>query len=145
MTAQEMVQLFIPATADRKEAEISGEPYSVPHGGIAVGIRICRRRSFNFECYQFYGTQETLSCAVEILQDHNVDFDPAGEYIAALCRDMPGKRLNELLTAKVFPYEDLCVARLARIKKMNPKLDVYASHVFMNSEARFTFGRYGVR
>ena len=145
MTAQEMVQIFIPALADRKNAKLSGEPYAVPHGGVAVNVLISRRRTFTFECYQFYGTEETLSCAPEILQDHNMDFDLDGEYIATLCRNIPGKQLEGLLTAKVFPHEELCVARLAHIKRAKSNLDVYASHVFMTPEARFIFGHYGVR
>ena len=145
MTAQEMVQLFIPALADRKPARLSGEPYAVPHGGVAINILISRRRTFAFECYQFYGTEATLSCALEILQDRNMDYDPDGEYIETLCRNIPGKQLDGLLSAKVFPHEELCVARLAGIKKSNPNLDVYATHVFMTPEARFIFGHYGVR
>ena len=139
MTTQEMVQIFLPVLARRKGAELSSAPYSVPHGGIAVDIRICKRRTFEFECYQFYGAEETLSYALEILQDHNVDFDPAGEYIAALCRDMPDMQLTGLLTAKVFPHEELCVAQLAAIEKTNPELDFYAHHVFMNTDAMFSF------
>ena len=74
-----------------------------------------------------------------------MDYDPDGEYIETLCRNIPGKQLDGLLSAKVFPHEELCVARLAGIKKSNPNLDVYATHVFMTPEARFIFGHYGVR
>jgi hypothetical protein len=140
MTSQEMIQIGLADLASDEDSELIGEPRSVPHGGIAIDSRTYERRTFSIRCFQYYGTEETLNNALEILKDHNVDFFPDSDYVASMSNNVFGRKLSTIAGAKVFPMEDSCMELLAAIEKRNPKLGYHGNYVFMNSNGLFQLG-----
>jgi hypothetical protein len=140
MTSQEMLQIILAQFESNIDSEIVGEPRLVPHGGIAIDTRSYKRRTFSIACYQFYGTEDTLDSALEILKDHNVDLTLGGDYVQSMSKNVLGRKIDQLSTVKVFPMEDPCVGYLAAIEKTKPKLDYSANYVFMNPDGLFKIG-----
>lgn len=120
MTSKEMLEIFSGSSHRNPNVSIVGFPREVPHGGIALDIRVYAGEIYFISCVQLYGTTDALASTQLILEDKNIppeaDSEAVDEFVSSR-EDHSGKELAGIFSMKVFPSEKCCKTHMRKLEK----------------------------